>query len=107
MTRQTSRCWPLLVDRWPVAVALAVVARVVAVITLVDEHAEARRWPQWRASTSWRTRSAGRGPRGRPAHGLWEVYHYRVDLVVSRSWAQFCAIVDLGVGIALVVASAG
>jgi hypothetical protein len=40
------------------------------------------------------------------AHGVWDVYHFRADQVVSRSWSQFCAAVDVGVGIALLVAAA-
>ncbi|MFG1918664.1 hypothetical protein [Micromonospora sp. NPDC048898] len=41
------------------------------------------------------------------AHGIWDAYHYRVNLVVTRSWAQFCAVVDVGVGIALIIAAIG
>ncbi|MEV1316415.1 hypothetical protein AB0J14_10060 [Micromonospora arborensis] len=41
------------------------------------------------------------------AHGIWDAYHYRLNLVVSRSWAQFCAVVDLGVGIALIIVATG
>jgi hypothetical protein len=41
------------------------------------------------------------------AHGIWDIYHFRVNQVVSRSWSQFCAVVDVGVGIALIVAAAG
>ncbi|MEO3769625.1 hypothetical protein [Micromonospora sp. B9E7] len=194
MIRQFPTRWPRPVVRWPVAVALVVVAGAVTVITLVNEHAElfgpavatmagiylmayaigrprtvwlafailsavvtglhllARLGPVpvdpavgmtlvlvplwvWAAarhrSTRTRTLSvqtagmlafgaitlltATTQPQvgtavaglGFLAHGLWDAYHYRADLVVSRSWAQFCAVVDLGVGIALVVASAG
>ena len=28
------------------------------------------------------------------AHGIWDAYHYRAGLVVTRSWAQFCAAHD-------------
>ena len=37
------------------------------------------------------------------AHAAWDAYHYRADKVVSRSWSEFCAVVDLAVGVALLV----
>jgi hypothetical protein len=40
------------------------------------------------------------------AHGAWDVYHFRRNSVVNRPWSEFCAVVDLGVGIALLVVAA-
>jgi hypothetical protein len=40
------------------------------------------------------------------AHGVWDAYHFRADKVVNRPWSEFCAVVDLAVGTALVVAAA-
>ncbi|MBF9131996.1 hypothetical protein I0C86_23955 [Plantactinospora sp. S1510] len=37
------------------------------------------------------------------AHGLWDAYHFRVNQVVNRPWSEFCAVVDLGVGVALII----
>ncbi|MBE1490183.1 hypothetical protein [Plantactinospora soyae] len=37
------------------------------------------------------------------AHGAWDAYHFRVNRVVNRPWSEFCAVVDLGVGVALIV----
>ncbi|MER7470759.1 hypothetical protein [Micromonospora sp. NPDC000018] len=39
-------------------------------------------------------------------HGVWDAYHFRVGKVVSRPWSEFCAVVDLVVGTALIVAAA-
>jgi hypothetical protein len=39
------------------------------------------------------------------AHGLWDAYHFAVNKVVNRPWSEFCAVVDLVVGTALIVAS--
>lgn len=39
------------------------------------------------------------------AHGVWDVYHYRANKVVNRPWSEMCAVLDLPVGIALVVAT--
>lgn len=36
------------------------------------------------------------------AHAGWDAYHFRVDRVVDRAWSEFCAVVDVGVGLALV-----
>jgi hypothetical protein len=194
MTEQSSMRRPGLADRWPIAVALAVVAGAVTVIGLVNEQAElfgpavatmagiylmayalGRPWTAWlafvilsvvvtglhllarllalpvdpavgmtlllvplwvwaatrRRSSPTRTFSvqtagmmvfgaitlltATTQPQvgtavagvGFLAHGIWDAYHYRVNLVVTRSWAQFCAIVDVGVGIALIIAAIG
>ncbi|MEH1125261.1 hypothetical protein [Micromonospora sp. CPCC 206061] len=42
------------------------------------------------------------------AHGAWDAYHYRVNKVVHRTYAEFCGVVDLVTGTALlVVAAAG
>lgn len=40
------------------------------------------------------------------AHGGWDAYHFRVNQVVNRSWSEFCAVVDLGVGVALIAVAA-
>lgn len=40
------------------------------------------------------------------AHGVWDAYHFRVNQVVNRPWSEFCAVVDLGVGVALIVVAA-
>lgn len=39
------------------------------------------------------------------AHGLWDAYHFRARKVVARSWAEFCGVVDITVGPALIVAA--
>jgi hypothetical protein len=39
------------------------------------------------------------------AHGAWDAYHYRHNKVVSRSYAEFCGVIDLTVGPALIIAS--
>lgn len=40
------------------------------------------------------------------AHAGWDAYHFRVDRVVDRPWSEFCAVVDVGVGLALVAVAA-
>jgi hypothetical protein len=40
------------------------------------------------------------------AHGAWDAYHFVVDRVVDRHWSEFCGVVDLMVGVALVVVAA-
>nr|WTA66416.1 hypothetical protein OHB51_28685 [Micromonospora sp. NBC_00855] len=194
MTEQSSVRRPGLVDRWPIAVALVVVAGAVTVIALVNEQAElfgpavatmagiylmayalGRPWTAWLAfvilsvvvtglhllarllalpvdpavgmtlllvplwvwaatrrrfspTRTFSVQTAGMmvfgaitlltaatqpqvgiavAAVGFLAHGIWDAYHYRVNLVVSRSWAQFCAVVDVGVGIALLIAAIG
>ncbi|MEW1587238.1 hypothetical protein AB0283_17600 [Micromonospora vinacea] len=194
MTEQPSARRPRLVDRWPIAVALVVVAGAATVIALVNEQAElfgpavatmagiylmayalGRQWTAWLAfvilsavvtglhllarlltlpvdpavgmtlllvplwvwaatrrrfspTRTFPVQTAGMMVFGaitlltvatQPqvgtavagvgflAHGIWDAYHYRAKLVVTRSWAQFCAIVDLGVGIALLIAAIG
>jgi hypothetical protein len=37
------------------------------------------------------------------AHGLWDAYHFRVNKVVHRSWSEYCAVIDIPTGIALIV----
>jgi hypothetical protein len=37
------------------------------------------------------------------AHGLWDAYHFRIGKVVHRSWSEFCAVIDIPTGIALIV----
>ncbi|MEV6965411.1 hypothetical protein AB0M47_09865 [Hamadaea sp. NPDC051192] len=39
-------------------------------------------------------------------HGAWDAYHFKVDRVVNRPWSEYCGVVDLGVGVALLVAAA-
>ena len=39
------------------------------------------------------------------AHGVWDAYHFKVDKVVNRPWSEFCGVVDLVVGTALIVAA--
>lgn len=41
------------------------------------------------------------------AHGVWDAYHFRVKKVVNRPWSEFCAVIDLGVGVALIVVAVG
>jgi hypothetical protein len=41
------------------------------------------------------------------AHGAWDAYHFRLNAVVHRSWSEFCGVVDLLVGVALIVVAAG
>ena len=40
---------------------------------------------------------------GLVGHATWDVYHHRRDIVVVRSLAEFCAVLDLLVGIAVIV----
>jgi hypothetical protein len=37
------------------------------------------------------------------SHGIWDAYHYVRDRVVPRSYAEFCAVVDLLLGAAILV----
>jgi hypothetical protein len=39
------------------------------------------------------------------AHGAWDMYHFKADKVVNRPWSEFCAVVDAGVGTALIAAA--
>jgi hypothetical protein len=39
------------------------------------------------------------------AHGVWDAYHYRANKVVHRSYAEFCGVIDLLTGPALLVAA--
>ncbi|ADD43380.1 hypothetical protein [Stackebrandtia nassauensis] len=39
------------------------------------------------------------------AHGLWDVAHFRADKVVNRPWSEFCAVVDIPVGLTLIAAA--
>ncbi|RCK70087.1 hypothetical protein DT076_08835 [Desertihabitans brevis] len=38
-------------------------------------------------------------------HGAWDVVHHRRDRVVTRSLAEFCAVLDIGLGVVLLVAT--
>jgi hypothetical protein len=40
------------------------------------------------------------------AHGAWDAYHYRMNKVVHRTYAEFCGVVDLVTGTALLVVAA-
>jgi hypothetical protein len=40
------------------------------------------------------------------AHGIWDAYHYRVNKVVHRTYAEFCAVIDVPTGVALLVVAA-
>lgn len=37
-------------------------------------------------------------------HGLWDAFHYVRNKIVSRNWSELCAVVDIPVGVALIVA---
>jgi len=37
------------------------------------------------------------------AHGLWDAYHFKVNRVVHRSWSEYCAVIDIPTGVALIV----
>lgn len=39
------------------------------------------------------------------AHGAWDAYHFKADKIVNRPWSEFCCVVDLGVGAALIIAA--
>ena len=39
------------------------------------------------------------------AHGAWDAYHFARNSVVNRPWSEFCGVVDLGVGVALLLAA--
>ncbi|RKR86419.1 hypothetical protein BDK92_0644 [Micromonospora pisi] len=39
-------------------------------------------------------------------HGAWDAYHFRADKVVNRPWSEFCGVVDVAVGTALVIVAA-
>jgi hypothetical protein len=39
------------------------------------------------------------------AHGVWDVYHFRINKVVNRPYAEYCGVVDVIVGPALIVAA--
>jgi hypothetical protein len=36
-------------------------------------------------------------------HGLWDVVHHRRDKVVTRAYAEFCAVLDFGMGALLLI----
>ena len=40
------------------------------------------------------------------AHGAWDAYHFKADKIVNRHWSEFCCVVDVGVGAALIIAAA-
>lgn len=38
-------------------------------------------------------------------HGLWDAYHFVRNRIVSRSWSELCAVVDIPVGATLILVS--
>jgi hypothetical protein len=40
---------------------------------------------------------------GLVGHAVWDVFHHRLDIVVVRSLSEFCAVLDLLVGAAVIV----
>lgn len=36
-------------------------------------------------------------------HGVWDLVHHRLRSTVDRSFAEFCAVLDVAVAVALVV----
>lgn len=40
------------------------------------------------------------------AHAAWDVYHHRMNKVVSRSLAEFCCVLDVSLAAAIVIATA-
>lgn len=40
------------------------------------------------------------------AHGIWDAYHYWVNKVVHRTYAEFCGVIDIPTGVALLVVAA-
>jgi hypothetical protein len=36
-------------------------------------------------------------------HGVWDVIHHRRDKVVSRAFSEFCAVLDFGMGVLLLI----
>lgn len=39
------------------------------------------------------------------AHGIWDIAHFRANKVVNRPWSEFCAVVDVPVGLALIISA--
>lgn len=39
------------------------------------------------------------------AHGAWDAYHFTANKVVNRPWSEFCCVVDVGVGAAMIIAA--
>jgi hypothetical protein len=39
------------------------------------------------------------------AHAAWDAYHFRINRVVNRPYAEFCGVIDVVVGPALIVAA--
>lgn len=50
----------------------------------------------------WGALLAGVGILG---HAGWDAYHFAVDRVVNRPWSEFCGVLDVLVGAALIVAA--
>ena len=49
--------------------------------------------------------AAGLAALGFLGHAGWDAYHYRIDRVVHRTYAEACGVFDLLVGVALLVAA--
>ena len=39
------------------------------------------------------------------AHGIWDIYHFVKNKIVTRTYSECCAVVDIPVGVAIVVAT--
>jgi hypothetical protein len=44
---------------------------------------------------------------GLTAHAVWDIVHHRRNAVVSRSYAEFCAVLDLTLAVVVVLLTAG
>jgi hypothetical protein len=44
---------------------------------------------------------------GLVAHAVWDIVHHRRNIVVSRSYAEFCAVLDLVLAVVVVLLTAG
>jgi hypothetical protein len=50
----------------------------------------------------WAVQLAGAGIL---AHAAWDAYHFTADKVVNRAWSEFCGVLDVLTGVALIVAA--
>ena len=44
---------------------------------------------------------------GLAAHAVWDIVHHRRNVVVSRSYAEFCAVLDLTLAVVVILLTAG
>ena len=44
---------------------------------------------------------------GLAAHAVWDIVHHRRNAVVSRSYAEFCAVLDLTLAVVVILLTAG